>query len=322
MTENLQPIVERIQKLLALASKNSNEHEAAQAARKAQELLEEYNLDMATIERAGKGGTGAGRREDLKQRGGMYTYQRDLWNSVAQLNFCLYFQTREQHIRRRNSEGVPTKVRWSRAHRVVGRVVNVRATTTMCEYLEGTIERLCRENVQGSQAQFFSNWAVSFRKGMADRIVRRVYERRDQRLSEEAAAKEAAAAAAGPQSTSRALSLSVYIDEETDANMDFLHGEGYSAKRAARQAQRAEERRLEEERYTKWAAENPEEARRLAEEQEKEAAAWKPSGRGSRGGGGRRDNTDWGAYRAGSDAGASVSIDPQVGSGSDQRRLK
>ena len=43
------PIIEKIQKLLALAN-SSNEHEAALAAAHAQRLLSEHNLAMADVE--------------------------------------------------------------------------------------------------------------------------------------------------------------------------------------------------------------------------------------------------------------------------------
>jgi len=62
----MERVVERVRKLLALAARNPNEAEATAAAAKAQELLAFYNLDMATVENVA--GT-SGAREDAKVRG-------------------------------------------------------------------------------------------------------------------------------------------------------------------------------------------------------------------------------------------------------------
>ena len=51
MTEHKKIIIERISKLLSLANHSrSNEHEAANAASKAKELLEKYNLTLTDLE--------------------------------------------------------------------------------------------------------------------------------------------------------------------------------------------------------------------------------------------------------------------------------
>lgn len=47
---NRDKIIDRIQKLLALAANNNSPEEAASAASKAQELMLRHNLDMATVE--------------------------------------------------------------------------------------------------------------------------------------------------------------------------------------------------------------------------------------------------------------------------------
>lgn len=45
----MEEIIKKIEKLLALAEKNPNEHEAMAAAAKAQELIAKYNVDMASL---------------------------------------------------------------------------------------------------------------------------------------------------------------------------------------------------------------------------------------------------------------------------------
>lgn len=79
-------IIEKIRKLLALAT-SSNEHEAALAAAKAQDLLFRHNLEMSQIERAGM------TRPDpyttiYEQNITRAEWKIDLANSVARANLC------------------------------------------------------------------------------------------------------------------------------------------------------------------------------------------------------------------------------------------
>lgn len=310
MTDTMDKIVERIQKLLALGKNNRSEAEAAAAMAKAQELLTQHNLDMASVEGVA---AGSAKREKAAQAGGMYVYQRRLWRAVAQLNFCLHFrrQVWDPAARSRRSGFGVTK----NLHMIVGRTVNVRATIAMGEYLEGEIERLCRERlaafIDGGRVsgyhsrQFSSSWAVAYREGIADRIVIKLQERRDVAVAADERRKRAAQRASDNVSDSQALTLTHYVDAETDANNDFLYGEGWSANKARRRAERAAEEAERDREHAEWAAAHPEEA--AAQERKWEAAArrrsgWAPKGR----------KVDAGGYWAGYDAGEGVGIDPQA----------
>jgi hypothetical protein len=200
MTQELSPeaakAIATVEKLLRLAGKNTNEHEAAAATAKAMGLLAAYNLDMSVIE---QGGGEKAARTDEKMRGGLYHYQRNLWEAVAKLNFCLYWN---QYVRDPNKK-VRRKNRWTGAsevhtggrtfqHRVVGRQVNVISTRNMAEYLQGTIERLTREKLHGDGSQFFTKWAMSFREGIADAVITRIDAERERVIEEENARIKAA----------------------------------------------------------------------------------------------------------------------------------
>lgn len=95
----LDRVVERIKKLLALtASRNPNE--AALAASKAQELLFRHNLSMAMVEAATEGGDSA-YVADRFDSGGWMHWRRRLLAAVARNNFCRgvsYQGTREVGI--------------------------------------------------------------------------------------------------------------------------------------------------------------------------------------------------------------------------------
>lgn len=313
LSNEQQTAIRRIQALFQLAAKNPNEHESLAAAAKAQAMLEQYNLDMATVD----ANSGDNRREDAKMRGGLYHFQRELWEAVAQLNFCLYWNQyvwdQDKTGRRRYRSGGTYKYKggYRFVHRVVGRKVNVVATQVMAQYLEQTIERLTRERLRGDGTQFFTRWAISYREGMADRIILKVYDRRQQVMSaERRKAREAAAKATAGASTSTALTLADVAKSEYDANVDFIYGEGTSARWAADRAEAAAERQRREQEYSEWAKANPELAKK-AEEEERKAARRRGAGPKSYADR-RRDKIDWGAYKSGEEQGQDVSIDQQA----------
>lgn len=321
----VEKVVDQVRKLLNLAAKNPNENEAAAATAKAMSLLAAHNLDMATV---GQGGED-GRREDARQRGGMYTYERDLWRSVAQLNFCWHFPTREFHRDKRGRRRVTFH------HRLVGRVVNTTSTRVMAQHLQQTIERLCRARLADDHAgasggqlnsQFFSSWAVAYREGMAHRVILKLRERRaaDEEARELEAEKARDRAARKGTSTATTLTIADVKQSEDKANYDFLHGAGAWDRREARwEEDRREQARADAEaeaELAQWAKDNPEEA---AREARKEAARERErERREARGGGGGRYRAPTaeerrqgsGAFWAGYDKGAEIGIDPQADS--------
>ena len=328
LTDEQRSLVERVEKLLRLAGSNTNEAEAASATAKAMDLLAQANLDMSVVDESGEG---SGRRAEEKLAGGHYEYERSLWSAISDLNFCLHWYQRSWVPRlSKDAKSERIKTEWGRnhilrgQHRLVGRQVNIAGTKAMVSYLLQTIERLTRDRLrerlgqESVNTQMRSRWAVSFREGIAERVGEKIYERRRELLSEErrqAREAEARAAAAGMAgaSTETGVTIASLKKTERDANMDFVYGEGFSAKQAARQAAWAAEQRAQEEAHTAWAAANPEEAARR--EAEARAAAREADARASR----RRyrappqgKDRDWSAYRAGYEAGDSVGLDPQA----------
>ncbi len=325
-------IVRKVQKLLSLAAKNGNEAEAASAAAKAQELLAAYNLDLSTIEQA-SGDTG--KREDARVRGGMYVYEREMWEAIAQLNFCFYFTLRLRHkTERKDRHGFPrTTYGWRFEHKIIGRVVNTTSTKVLGQYLQGTVA-----------ASAVAGRIVAYREGMSDRVGEKLAERRRHLMSEEAkkAAKleaDARRAARAGVSTATTLTLVDVAKSEEAANYDFMHGDGAWARKQQaeaeweagwekRRAARAAAERAAEAEYARWAEANPEEAKKeAARVRANERAAER---RASRGGGRRyRASTDRerrqssSYYVSGYDKGDSISLEPQVDKdGSGTRRLR
>lgn len=344
MDEATQKAIEKIAKLMQLAGRNPNEAEAASALGKAQELLTAYNLSMAVVEQA----SGAsGRRVDDLVRGGMHKYQRMLWSHIAKLNFCMYWPQKNRYTAAHAAAGI-SKRKWLHEHRVVGRQVNVVSTQNMARYLDGTIERLCRERLGGdAHRQYYSREAVAFREGIADRVTEKVLARRRDMEDEEGRKQAEAArqASASGVSLSTSLTIAGLKEREEQANYDFLNGEGAWAKREARMARnakywaeetakRAAAEAAAERELAEWAAAHPEEAaaaearRRESERREERREERAEERRAARRTGRRyrfRETAadmrrDSGSYAAGYEAGERVSIDQQVGD-KDQKRI-
>jgi len=314
-TEEQTAVLEKVEKLLRLAARNTSPEEAASATAKAQDLLLAYNLD---VEAVGKGGTSSeAKRERQAIKGGMYQYQRELWSAVARLNFCMYWTIThhvEREVRRRGWDGQMQTRRvdgHEYRHTLVGKRVNVRLTVAMGTYLEQTIERLVRERYP-QNSQRFMREAVAYREGIADELYWRLDARRTQRIEDEERRIREAAARAGT-STSTALTIGTLEQQEKDANEDFRRGveQGTTARE---RAERADRMRRAEEEYTRWAEANPEEARRQADEARKaRRRTRRGGGPGSRGGETARDKrTSLGEYWSGRDKGRTVGIDPQT----------
>lgn len=335
--------IEQIQKLLNVAAKAGTPEEAATFAAKAQELMNKFNLDAAVVEK--NSGVADGRREDHRVRGGFYQYQRAIWKAVSDLHFCVYWTQEyleEGNFPKRMSDGTIKRfmrMRKQKRHRLVGKIINTRASVMMSQYLEGAVERLTREYLiekftsQGLSKNLYSNFAMSFREGCADMLTDKVAERFRSRLAEAERERRKAAEKAKeegrPVLTGTALTLLDVQEAEEQSNYDFIHGEGAWARREARQAkyaaERAEEIAEEEAAYTKWCAAHPEEAARRAEEERKREernakrrANYSPRGYRNYGG----DNTDSHAFYAGRDAAKKIGLDPQAGASVVAGRLR
>ena len=206
-------VIARVRKLLALADNNDNEHQAEAAANKARELLEAHNLELAHVSRDTNQ---FAPRDQRKTGGGLYKWQRELWDGVARLNFCRYWFIR----------GLAKGSAYE--HELLGSKVNVISTTLMAQYLQDTVERLAREwcNENHPGKSIFIKPAIAYREGMAERLTYRMWELREKRLKEEEARVKAErdANAARGIFTENAIVLSDVISNEEDLNTDHVNG--------------------------------------------------------------------------------------------------
>lgn len=239
MTDNLDKVIERINKLLALARDGgATEAEAELAMAKAQEMMAEYNLSAATLE--AKGGKKEDRVKQREDQNLMYTWKRELLEQVAKVNFCHVFIVEKKTAAGQKIGG---------GYQIIGRESNTVATRVMFNYLLATIEKLLVTEVGTSPQERYSRWGHSFRIGCADRLKDRLQERHDAKLEEQArTARETNARSQHPGSAPTGNALVVilkdFAQDEEDLNNDMINGwePGTTKARREKYQQESEER--------------------------------------------------------------------------------
>lgn len=320
-------VVRKIQLLLKLAERTEgNENEAAAAMGKAQELLAQYNLDLATVQdKVVAGGTAEqeamGKRDYARvSRSAMYNWQRALVKTLAEANYCRYWVEET------------TEERWKRLcnvkrHKVLGRVVNTTAVLVMTDYLMETIERL----LPYKGRERLSRSAVSWREGCADRLIVRIKEKAEKMRAADYATQ-------GEVAYSTAIAVRNMATAEEVGNYDHINGVGAWARKLERDAAWKESNALWEkhraerdakelaELEAKLALETPEQKLKREKREAKEDAAqqrrneryWDRQDAKQDRQEARRDHT---AYAAGSRTGEKIGLDGQVGAGKATKRL-
>lgn len=166
--QDIDRIVERIKKLLALAT-SQNPHEAALAAMKAQELLFRHNLSVAMVEAALEGGANADYVNDRFDSGGWMHWRRRLLAVVARNNFCRgvsYQGTREVGI--------------------VGEPHNVMVVKHLYAFLVREVLRLAEVGLKAERTldeEERRAWKRSFYLGAVRTIAQRLIEQRERDIN-------------------------------------------------------------------------------------------------------------------------------------------
>lgn len=319
-------IVRKIQLLLNLASRTEgNEAEAAAAMAKAQDLLAQYNLDLATVTDKQVAGGTAVREADTKRdyarlnRSAMYKWQRNLVKQIAEANYCVYWVTEvtgPSHLD-------PKVTVIAKRHKILGRVANTTVVMVMVDYLLDTLERL----LPFPNSQRMSREANLWREGCADRLAERVRAKAEAQRTPDYATQ-------GEAGYSTALAVRDMVGKEQAGNYDAQYGAGAWARKLANdaayeaslavyrtpayQAQRALEiKQAEERERQKLLAETPaqraaREKREAAEQRASEAYSrryWARADRQAAQAAAKRSSE---AYRAGRAKGDEVGLDGQL----------
>jgi len=321
-------ILLRVKKLLALAHDGgATEAEAALAAAKVQEILQDHGLTLAQVESVSTDGAPREKRETTHRA--MYEYQRDLMAALAANNFCLHHIAKVfvPHARRdtvtKFIDGERVTGYHEKRHLLVGRRLNVDVTTAIYEYLLVALRR----------ANPYDHVTVDgkrFLAGAVARLTERLAERRREREAASAAAPTRAANGSG-----RELVLSDVYGTESDLNNDVLNGfpAGTTAAKRREQADRAARQEAEHDRLVAEGVDTTEAWYRAYGYEPERAALYaaKYNRRRARSGRGRTRNWTAGderhhekvnsaAYQAGKAAGDAIGLDDQVAA-TERRRI-
>ncbi len=179
----MQEIIERITKLLALAT-SPNEYEASAAAAKAQEILTEHNLRLEDIKTSHKSPDIPIEQITIGSNSRKIYWKGFIANAVANANFC--------------------KMWWMGGKMVVaGRSHNVAIALSLYDYLTKTVERLAAEAVKKEKQSWqiyldqiegtgietlaqpnWRRWKSSFITGCSKRLIERIEEQRQRMNSQ------------------------------------------------------------------------------------------------------------------------------------------
>ena len=168
-------ILMKIQRLLALANGDANEHEAASAAAKAQKLMLEYDLCIADLDDISVADTDI-KEEVVHETGRLANWRLDLLIGVARAFNCRTLISSGYRLR---------------SLRLVGTQADVSVARTTYDYLTGAVDRLAKANVKGMGRSFIT----SYKLGMVGTIIHRLKEQ----ARENAAEVEKTATSAGTE---------------------------------------------------------------------------------------------------------------------------
>jgi len=154
-----EPVLERIRKLQRL-SRSGNEHEAALAASKMQELLFKHNLSIETLSEPSE-------YVEEKRELGSRVWARRLMVGLCRNNFC-----------------EPLRAAWGGEIFIVGRRENVTAVNEMFVYLVGEINRLAKGSYKDYKVgtpwpENANSWCSAFRSGAVATINGRLRAQRE-----------------------------------------------------------------------------------------------------------------------------------------------
>lgn len=170
----MEGIIRKIRALLAMSRGNANENEAAEAARKAQQLLTDYNLSMTDVEKAD---TGRVIEDNDLMTSSSNPWRRSLALATARLYLCDYYWN---HVKNYSSTRRCGYVRLDR-HNFIGLIHNVVVAKEMFVYFVDTVERLAKESRRKEKQTHAYEHA--FRFGCATRLGNRLWERYEQQTA-------------------------------------------------------------------------------------------------------------------------------------------
>lgn len=301
----MEKIADRIQKLINLAQGGATEEEAASAMQKVQDLLAQYNLDLAYVEarssEAPKVSDETHRVKENNQKNAMYKYQQDLMHTIAEVNFCYYRLVEDVSY-------ATGRKQTKKSHFIVGREANVISAKLMFQYLNATLERLVPITKNSERC---SKWALSWKEGCAYRLRERLVARKEELEKFSADSVRSPSGTSGGTSGGTALVLASVYRSEADANYEFAHDlEPGTLARWEREREERLAKRKAEVVHADEPPPKPKTEAQLRKERERAERIWERWER-------RRQRElakkDWSAFNAGYRKGDDVGLETQIG---------
>jgi hypothetical protein len=185
-------ILDRVRKLLAL-SESSNEHEAAQAAARAAELMIEHEISEASIaaEAPGEQRTQPIYDTAIDHDGKVIEWKRAIVAGLAESMGCQYYH-RSSGWRWHNYKHNYKRVRVQATYQIIGTKSAIATIRYMYPLLTAEVTRLADLAYADEVAECLSSyvqppsargWKGAFRTGCAHRIATRLREQREQQIT-------------------------------------------------------------------------------------------------------------------------------------------
>lgn len=185
--------LEKVLKLLKLAEGTGNTHEAANAAARAQEIMDRYQIERGAVAAAEaargiNGGAASPPDEPISEqeyldilRTTWPKWRAELAAAIARHNHCRVYLTRTyQHgvVRCNRTTG---EQRARAAIAIIGRASDANAVRYLYQYLVREIERLCEKECPRGGGR---TWANNFKRGAALEIAVRLHKQREETISQ------------------------------------------------------------------------------------------------------------------------------------------
>lgn len=172
-------VLERIAKLMGLATHNSNENEAMQAMDAAMKLLAKHELSASILDILSEGYEPIEDETIAVDAKSRKRWQTILLSEIADAHFCyMYSHTTYSFIQKRRSS--------IKQYVLVGKNTNRAAVNMLYSYLVGVIQF---ETVKALKAyrgwEARKTYAHSFRMGMVQRICDRIKEQKEKIIEDE-----------------------------------------------------------------------------------------------------------------------------------------
>lgn len=291
--------IDKIRKLLALAGNNPNEHEAAAAAAKAQDMMREHDLSMSQVDikqDPRTAGINKTQRETLAKAGKPGGWKVDLYKAVAETSGCWAFVGKQ----RSGYDG------WGY---MVGRAQDIEIAEYLYQYLVREIERLQDEFGKTRWAElreYAAKWGMTTHAAETDysQTGRHPLKAKNDWMKGAAPAVISALRQYARERDSRTDSdRALVLSKETAIRDWYAQQRGFKT---------WDDMQAHSKAYWDGVETKMTPAQRRKAEQQAEAAARRAWAKAERRGAREAANMDWDAYNRGVEAGRTVGIRPGI----------